>query len=313
MARPEKVTAVDEIAEKIERTLSLYLTDFSGLDVEAINELRRLLRENSVEYRVVKNTLARRAADKVHREDLKPYLVGPTAIAFGYEDPVLPARLLSQFAQKTGKPQVKAVLFEGQLYQKDVMDRLKFLPSREDLLAKILGGLKSPMTQTVMVFKGMLRNLVGVLDAIANEKGAGVDVGVQKESVEKEAAEKESVEKEAAEKESVEKEAAEKESVEEETTEKETVSKEGAQKETSRKKTAEKPQTPAPDEKKQPKAEKADAGKKQTVKVKGKEQVSKTETPVTGTTDKTGAKVKKTAPQKNENHPQEENSKAENK
>jgi large subunit ribosomal protein L10 len=173
MARPEKIAVVDEIAEKIERTQSLFLTDFTGLDVEAINELRRLLRENAVEYRVVKNTLARLAAEKAGREDLKPYLVGPTAMAFGFEDPVLPAKLLSSFAQKTGKPTVKAILFEEQLYGQEVMDRLKSLPSREELLSKMVGGLKTPISQVTMVLGGLLRNFLGILEAISRLKGEG--------------------------------------------------------------------------------------------------------------------------------------------
>ena len=170
MPRPEKVAVVDEIAEKMERTQSLFLTDFTGLDVEAINELRRLLRENEVEYRVVKNTLARLAADKAGREDLKPYLIGPTAMAFGYQDPVLPAKLIGQFAQKTGKPAVKVILFEGQLLEKDALDRLKNLPSREQLLAQLMGGLNAPVTGLVMVLKGLLREVVGLVDAIAKSR-----------------------------------------------------------------------------------------------------------------------------------------------
>jgi len=171
MPRPEKVAVVDEIAEKMERTQSLFLTDFTGLDVEAINELRRLLRENDVEYRVVKNTLARLAADKAGREDLKPYLIGPTAMAFGYQDPVLPAKLIGQFAQKTGKPEVKVILFEGQILEKEALDRLKNLPSRDQLLAQLLGGLNSPVTGLVMVLKGLLREVVGLVDAIAKSRG----------------------------------------------------------------------------------------------------------------------------------------------
>jgi large subunit ribosomal protein L10 len=171
MARPEKVAVVDEIAEKIERTQSLFLTDFSGLDVETISELRRLLRESAVEFKVVKNTLARLAAVKAGREDLKPYLTGPTAMAFGYEDPILPARLLSSFAQKTGKPSVKAVLFEGQLLGQGAMDRLKTLAPREEILARMVTGLKAPLFQTVMVLSGLLRSCVIVLDAIARKRG----------------------------------------------------------------------------------------------------------------------------------------------
>jgi len=170
MPRPEKVAVVDEIAEKMERTQSLYLTDFTGLDVEAINELRRLLRENDVEYRVVKNTLARLAADKVGRQDLIPYLVGPTAMAFGYQDPVLPARLIGQFAQKTGKPEVKVILFEGQILEKEALNRLKNLPSREQLLAQVLGAMNSPVTGLAMVLKAVLRELVGVVDAIVKSR-----------------------------------------------------------------------------------------------------------------------------------------------
>jgi len=181
MARPEKVAVVDEIAEKIQRTQSLFLTDFTGLDVEAINQLRRLLRENSVEYRVVKNTLARLAADQAGREDLKPFLVGPTAMAFGFEDPVLPAKLLSRFAQRTGKPSVKAILFEGQLLGKETMDRLKVLPSHEELMAQILGGLKAPMMHVVMTLSGLLRNLVSLLDAISRKRAQeeGVKEGAE--------------------------------------------------------------------------------------------------------------------------------------
>lgn len=170
MARPEKIAVVDEIADKIQKTQSLYLTDFTGLDVEAINDLRRILRENAVEYRVVKNTLARLAAEKAGREDLKPHLLGPTAIAFGYEDPVLPARLLSKFAQKTGKPSVRAILFEGQLFGHEALDQIKQLRPRDEMIAQLLGGLQAPISRTAMVLSGILRGVVIVLDAIAKSK-----------------------------------------------------------------------------------------------------------------------------------------------
>jgi len=177
MARSEKMAVVDEIAKKIERAQSLYLTDFSGLDVESINELRRLLRQNSIEYRVVKNTLARLAAVKAGRDDLKPYLVGPTALAFGYHDPILPAKILSRFAAKNGKPEVKAILFEGQIFEKQALERLVALPSRDELIARMLGGLKSPLAQTVMVLKGLLRNLVAALNALSQKRAEAGDRG----------------------------------------------------------------------------------------------------------------------------------------
>jgi large subunit ribosomal protein L10 len=183
MARPEKVAIVDEIADKIQRTQGLYLTDYSGLDVESINELRRLLRENAVEYRVVKNTLSRLAAEKVGRDDLKPHLTGPIALAFGYDDPVLPAKLLSDFAQKTGKPQVKAILFEGQLFGQEAMDQLKTLRPRDELLALMLSTLKAPFSRTVTVLGGLLRNLVSVLDAVAKAR-AGTETSAEPDAEE---------------------------------------------------------------------------------------------------------------------------------
>lgn len=196
MARPEKTAIVDEIAEKIARTKSLFLTDFSGLDVESINELRRLLRENAVEYRVVKNTLARLAVDKAGREALKPYLTGPTAMAFSFEDPVLPAKLLSQFAQKTGRPSVKAILFENQIYGQEAMDRLKTLPSREELLIKAVSGLKMPITHVVLILGGLLRNLLGLLAALSQTKSVAEGRG-EEESAEARVEEKTQVESEA--------------------------------------------------------------------------------------------------------------------
>jgi large subunit ribosomal protein L10 len=195
MARPEKVAVVDEIAEKIKRTQSLFLTDFTGLDVESINELRRLLRENSVEYLVVKNTLASLAVDKAGYEGLKPYLIGPTAMAFGFQDPALPAKLLSRFAQKTGKPSVKAILFEGQLFEQEAMGRLKNLPSREELLTQMVSGMKAPITHTVMVLAGLLRNFVSLIEAISRKKGESEKVVFEEKAEEvKEEAQKPAVE-----------------------------------------------------------------------------------------------------------------------
>lgn len=195
MARPEKVAVVDEIAEKIKRTQSLYLTDFTGLDVESINELRLILREKSVEYLVVKNTLASLAVDKAGYGGLKPYLIGPTAIAFGFEDPALPAKLLSRFAQKTGKPSVKAILFEGQLFEKDAMDRLKNIPSHEELLTQMVSSIKAPITQTVMVLANLLRNFVGLIEAISKKKGENEKVVVEGKAEEvKEESQKSAVE-----------------------------------------------------------------------------------------------------------------------
>ena len=101
MPRADKVAAVAEIKENLSRSQGAVLADYRGLNVKQVTELRRQLREAGVEYKVVKNTLTIIAAKELGLDDLSQYLVGPTAIAFGYEDPVAPAKVLSDFAKRT--------------------------------------------------------------------------------------------------------------------------------------------------------------------------------------------------------------------
>src|SRR5690606_8680416 len=106
-ARAEKEKQVAELAEKLERAQAVVLVDFRGLTVRESGELRNRLREHGVEFKVVKNTLARRAAEQLELEGIDDTLTGPTAMAFAYDDPVVPARELSRFHRDTGKPQIK--------------------------------------------------------------------------------------------------------------------------------------------------------------------------------------------------------------
>src|SRR5437899_1192095 len=142
------------------------LTDYRGLTVTQLQELRGKLRTGDVEYRVVKNTLARRAADAAGVADLKAELEGPVAIAFGYDDLSLPSKLINEFVRTTRlKLDVKGGLVEGRVFSPDQVKQLADLPSRDSLLAQLLGTLQSPVAQLVGIMQTPVQQLLGVLDA----------------------------------------------------------------------------------------------------------------------------------------------------
>ncbi|HHM23502.1 MAG TPA: 50S ribosomal protein L10 [Bacteroidetes bacterium] len=170
MPRPEKVAVVESTVEAAEKASSIVLTDFTGLNVEQITELRAKLREQAIDYRVIKNTLAQISLEKVGHKELIDYLKGPTAFAFGYDDPGAPVRIILDFSKKIDKPKIKAVLFEGQLIPGDDAERLTSLPTRKELYAQFVGGLNAPIANFVYVLNGLLQKLVGTLDAIQRKK-----------------------------------------------------------------------------------------------------------------------------------------------
>jgi len=169
-ARPQKEQEVAELQEKLGRVKGAVLTDYRGLNVSQMTRLRRKLREAGVEYQVVKNTLLRLAARQAGMEGLDPYLSGPTAIAFGYQDPVSPARVLSEFAREFKQLAIKAGVVEGKIIDREGVRSLAELPSREVLLGRLLGGMKSPLTGLATVLNGPLQGLVRVLQAVREQK-----------------------------------------------------------------------------------------------------------------------------------------------
>lgn len=170
MPKPEKVAVVEDVAKKLRQAKSVFLTDFSGLNVEEINKLRKSFREASVEYRVVKNTIARLSAKSAGFEELLKYLEGPTALAFGIDDPTAPAKVITEFAKTTEKPKIKACLFEGVLIGTDRVNEIISLPSREELLAKLMATFNAPLSGIVWSLSEILRKLVYVLDGVKNQK-----------------------------------------------------------------------------------------------------------------------------------------------
>ncbi|MFW5985894.1 MAG: 50S ribosomal protein L10 [Halanaerobiales bacterium] len=170
MPRPDKEAAVKEILEKLIEAKSIVVTDYKGLDVASITELRRQLREAGVEYKVVKNTLARISADKAEVSDIKEFFVGPTAIAFGLEDAVSPAKVLVDFAKDNTELEIKGGALNGEIMDIDRVKSLAEIPPREVLLAQVFAGMKSPINGLVNVLQGNLRGLVQVLNQIKEQK-----------------------------------------------------------------------------------------------------------------------------------------------
>lgn len=170
MPKPEKVAVVEELKDKLSRSQGVILTDYRGLDVAQITELRRRLREAGVEYKVVKNTLTLLAARQVDLADLEQYLTGPTAIAFGYDDPVTPAKILNGFAREHDDLEIKAGVLQGAIIDVDQVKALAELPSREELLAQVCRAMQGPIAGVVNVLQGTIRNLVYALDAIRRKK-----------------------------------------------------------------------------------------------------------------------------------------------
>lgn len=161
--RSLKEAKVAEIKEKLQKAQGVVLSEYQGLNVEADTELRKTLREAGVEYRVYKNTLVILAAKELGIEGLDKYLQGPVSIALGYEDPTAPARVLNDFAKTHKKLQLKAGVIQGELFGEDQIKEIASIPSRDVLIAKLLGSFKAPIS-----------NLAYLLSAIAEKKGEEV-------------------------------------------------------------------------------------------------------------------------------------------
>jgi large subunit ribosomal protein L10 len=163
MVRPEKVEAVEALRARLARARGVILTDYRGLTVPEMNQLRTRLREARVEYRVVKNRLLLRAARAAGIEGLESYLEGPTAAAFGYDDPVVAARVIQEFIRQMRKLETKGGIVEGRAVTPEQVRALADLPPRPVLLAQVVGGLQAPLGRLVGVLTGLQRNLVWVL------------------------------------------------------------------------------------------------------------------------------------------------------
>jgi large subunit ribosomal protein L10 len=172
MVQPAKMEKVEELKRLIQESKSVILNDFTGLNVADISELRRQCHENSIDFRVVKNTLARRSFNELGIEGMDALLEGPTAIAVSAVDEVAPAHVIKKFADEYKLPSFKGGYVAGRILDEKETVRLSSLPSRGVILAQVVGTFQAPLRGLVGVLSASMRDLVGVLDAIKEKKGA---------------------------------------------------------------------------------------------------------------------------------------------
>jgi len=170
--RQSKEALVAEFAQKLKVAKAAFLADYRGLNVAQANALRRKLQAVGVEYRVVKNTLLRLAVKDTDSACLGECLSGPTAIALANDDPVAPAKALVEFAKLNNVFELKAGMLDGKLLTVEDIKALADLPSREQLLARMLGSMSAPATNFVGVIAAVPRSFVQVLAAIKDQKEA---------------------------------------------------------------------------------------------------------------------------------------------
>ncbi len=170
MERSKKEQVVAELRDKLRRASATILTDYKGLTVAEITQLRDTLAAEKVEYQVVKNSLMRLAGRETSASVLEPLLKGTCAIAIGYGDPSVPAKIIKKFSKTNEKLKVKAGALGVRLLYPDQVSALADLPPREDLLAKLLGTLNAVPTGLVTVLSGVPRAFVGVLAAIQRQR-----------------------------------------------------------------------------------------------------------------------------------------------
>jgi large subunit ribosomal protein L10 len=163
--RKEKEQTISDLSKKIEGYRAVVLTHYRGLNVEQMNHLRKRLREEKVSYHVIKNTLMRLASKGTDLEKLNDYFEGPTAIAITHGDPVLLAKILSEFIKTQPSFAIKIGLIEGRIAPPEEVKALATMPSREVLLAQILGEIQMSGGQVVGAILSILQQMLGVVQA----------------------------------------------------------------------------------------------------------------------------------------------------
>ena len=165
-----KVENISELEGLFKKADSIFLTDFTGLNVEKINELRDKFFEQGVDFRVVKNTLSKIAFHNCGITELDDYLKGPNAIALGYKDPAVPARIIYDFARQNEKPTIKSCLFEGRLFGPDKVGLIKDLPTRQEAVAQLLAQIQTPLSNFVGGLNEIIRSFIAVLEAVIQKR-----------------------------------------------------------------------------------------------------------------------------------------------
>jgi large subunit ribosomal protein L10 len=168
----EKKQIVEDLRSRFQKSQLVILTDFKGLDVASVSDLRRKLKAAGVEYKVVKNTLMARASQDTPVAVMADHFKGPGAVAISYQDPVEPAKILSKFADDSKKLEIRAAVLNGALIDVSGVKALAALPPREVLLGQLLAVMAGVPTSVVRVLAGVPRALVTALSALRDQRQA---------------------------------------------------------------------------------------------------------------------------------------------
>lgn len=172
MNRTEKQTAIDALAAKLVDARAIYVTDYQGLTVGKVTDLRRRLHKAGVDYVVVKNTLALRALKAASVPGLDAHVTGPTAFALSQGDAAAAAKVLTDFAKEFEKPALKAAIVDGRSVSPAQVQRLAQLPPRDVLLAELAGTLQGPLAGFVGALTGLLSTFVGAVEALHAQRSS---------------------------------------------------------------------------------------------------------------------------------------------
>ncbi|GAB4174479.1 MAG: 50S ribosomal protein L10 [Calditrichia bacterium] len=170
MPNAEKVQFVEQLSERLKEANSVFVVDFTGMSSNETVELRKEFKQNDVEFKVVRNTLAKISFEKAGYTDIQPYLDGVNGYVISYDDPTLPVKLTKNKKELKDKFRYKLAIFEGKLVPPEQIESIANLPSREELLATLLSTLKAPMSNLVGVLSANMQNVLGVLEALKEKK-----------------------------------------------------------------------------------------------------------------------------------------------
>lgn len=170
MPKTEKVETIERITRLFQESNSFFITDYQGLNVPDMTNLRKKLRENKVKYLIAKNTLYKLAAKNVGQDKLDEHFTGPTAVAFASEDASLAAKVLYDSFKEKERPRIKAFVVDNSIYQPDDIKRLAELPPRDILLSMLVTAVESPLSSVVNAINGIFSELVRTIDTLGEKK-----------------------------------------------------------------------------------------------------------------------------------------------
>jgi len=170
MATAEKIQLVEDITVEFNKAGSVFIADYAGLRVSDMTVLRKQLREAGVSFRVVKNSLLRRAASGAGLSEISDDFKGPTAVAFGPADPVQTAKIFHEFYGRLEKPTIRRFVFEKRSYRSSDLKEIASLPPKEVILSQLVAAVEGPISGFIGTLDAILRDLVGTVDAIAEQK-----------------------------------------------------------------------------------------------------------------------------------------------